>query len=286
MVKLKLAWTIFLGILGLAVAAFAAEPAATSRAAQPAFTAERLTAHAAARASSWKDFPSIHLGAASWEESTWRLASMGQLSGTATPVLPQEDEKKLPGRGAVFFKSLLLPGWGQHSLGANTSARTFLVAEAVLWGLVIGSNLHGKYLAEDYKDMAAGHASVRGSGKDSRYWVDIGNFNSIFDYNQEKLQQRSVADLRDPESEDFWYWDSPDNRRSYENLRVRSDAAYERGSFAIAAVITNHIISAIHAMWVHRKRSGAIKKQEAKQDLGVRMFPNARGGEVSWSVKF
>ena len=311
MVKMKLAWTMFLGGLGVAVAAFAAEP---EMAARPAFSAEQLVrqgevgylgktasqqpgiANATVRLSGWQSLQSNHL-LSKPNINSFRMTGPGNfflpVTGTLpteslslAALLPQEEDEKLPGRSTVFFKSLLLPGWGQHSLGAKTSARSFLIAEAVLWGVVIGSQMHGTNLAEDYKAMAAGQASVRGTDKDSRYWVDVGNFDSIFDYNQAKLQQRSIADLRDPQGEDYWFWDATANRTTYENLRVRSDAAYERRDFAVAAVITNHIISAIHAMWMHRKRTSPKEEAAPNKDIGMNMLPDGRGGEVSFSVRF
>ena len=170
--------------------------------------------------------------------------------GPSSGAVPQAN---LPSRGQVFFKSLLIPGWGQLTLGAKTAARHFLLAELTLWGTVLAFNAYGNWLRQDYRTFAFAHAQVTPGPKDRRYWVDIGNFDSIYDYNQEKLRQRNVKALRNPDGDEFWQWDSPENRAFFEELRIRSDKAFERRNFSIVGVLLNHLTSAIHAMWVRKK---------------------------------
>ncbi|MDQ7064013.1 MAG: hypothetical protein Q9P90_07185 [candidate division KSB1 bacterium] len=168
------------------------------------------------------------------------------------PALPESDSK-VSSRGKVFLKSLLIPGWGQYSLRAKTSARNFFIAELALWGAVVGFNIYGKWLKNDYIDYATAYARVNPDGRDNQFWVDIGNFPSVYAYNEEKLRQRYVAALRDPSGPDFWQWDSDAHRQRFEELRIASDRAFERSSFAVFAVVTNHLVSAIHALWVWKR---------------------------------
>ncbi len=202
----------------------------------------------------------------------WRAAAGTFWAETGEP------SEKVGSRGKVFLKSLLIPGWGQYSLGAKTSARNFFVAELALWGTVLGFNLYGRWLREDYIDYAVAYAGVNPDGRDSQFWVDIGNFSSIYKYNEEKLRQRYVAALRDPSGPEFWQWDSEAHRQRFEALRIASDRAFERRGFAVFAVVTHHVVSAIHALWVWRQ-------QQAKQALSPPKYrlawvPDGRQGGV------
>ena len=162
----------------------------------------------------------------------------------------------------VFLKSLIIPGWGQKSLGAKVSARNFFVTEVLLLGSAFGLNAYSKWLKSDMQAFAAHHAGVQNAAvKDDKYWVDIGNFNTIDLYNEEKLRQRYTPFLRARDGDEFWSWDSETNRREFEQLRIKKDRMAERSSFLVAAIISNHVISALHATYRKRKQDATMLAQ-------------------------
>lgn len=227
-----------------------------------------------------------------------RLAAAGvQIPGLLLPAVAKvpgvsqegQETARLPGRGTVFLKSLLIPGWGQYSTGARAPAVGFLVAEAALIGGAIGFHTYGAWLRDDYRIFAVAHAEIASTaGKNDQYWVDVGNFATIYAYNEEKLRQRNVRDLRDPEGGEFWRWDSDANRAHFENLRIRSDQAFERSSFTIAAIVANHVVSAIHAMWIHRRKAREHAAQEAGIHPGFQLqtIPVRGGAKLAVRIKF
>ena len=157
-----------------------------------------------------------------------------------------------PSRGKAFLRSFLIPGWGQKTAGAKTSARTFFVAELALWAGFAALQIRGNWLEDDYRLFAVTHAGVDPHGKNKAYFVDVGNFNNIDDYNNAQLRNREVAALYDPASF-YWRWDNEVNRRRFDDLRVRSEQAFSNSSFLIAGVFANHVISGIHAAHVARR---------------------------------
>ncbi len=143
----------------------------------------------------------------------------------------------------------------------------FIISEALAWGAYLGFTSSSNWLEDDYRTFAVTHANVKLEDKKDRYFVDIGNYNDIYEYNQAKLQDRDVPSLY-TENEDFlWLWDTEENRRKFDRIRIRSDRASNRAEFAVATIILNHFVSAIHSILAVHK----YNKSLAKQGLGVRI---------------
>ena len=171
-----------------------------------------------------------------------------------------------PSRGSAFIRSFLIPGWGQKYIGAKTSARTFFTAELALWTSFVVFQLRGHWLEDDYRLYGETHAGLEAGGKADQYFVDVGNFNNIDDYNNAKLRNRDVAGLYDRQIY-FWQWNNEANRLRYDDIRVRSESAYSNAGFVIAGVLANHVISGIHAAYLAGRR-------ERKQPQGELPSPH------------
>ncbi|KAA3661789.1 MAG: hypothetical protein DWQ10_03820 [Calditrichaeota bacterium] len=198
----------------------------------------------------------------------------------------QLDESSSPGGGMVFMKSLLVPGWGQASLGAKTAMRNFLISEAVLLGASFGFATYRDWLQDDYKAYASSHAQVNPAGKDDVYWADIGDYLSIYEYNEAWLRRRSLDNLRNPAGGEFWEWDKLQNAQKYREMRVDADKAKTWSQFAIAGVITNHVVSALHALWLKRKQSRSDMASKQHYIIAVRPLSTSRGGVLAVRFQF
>jgi hypothetical protein len=194
------------------------------------------------------------------------FASVPQTAFADSKAAPVS-EKKIS-LGGAFLRSALIPGWGQKAVGARTSARNFFVAEVALWAGVIAFNVHGNWLEDDYQTLAAQHAAVDVDGKDTQYFVDIGNFATINDYNQSRLQNRDVQSLYDPATHS-WRWDTPANQQRFRQLRVDSDHANSNAELVVAAILANHIISGIHAAWLAHRANANAEKPEAHGSIYI-----------------
>jgi hypothetical protein len=171
-----------------------------------------------------------------------------------------------PSLGGSFLRSAIIPGWGQRGAGAKTAARNFFVAEVLLWSGFAALQIHGHWLQNDYKLFAATHAGVALAGKDTQFFVDVGNFISVDEFNQSRLRRRDVDGLYNPATH-AWQWDTEANLIKFANLRKRSERSFSRANLVIAGVLANHIISGIHAAWVAHKKSSA--KAQEKGELSV-----------------
>ena len=99
---------------------------------------------------------------------------------------------------------------------------------------------------------AAQHAGVSTVGKDRKYWIDIGNYLSIDQFNEEHLRWRDFNAIYEQNKNWNWSWDDDNNMKSFEKMRIKSDTWKLRASFLVGGMILNHIISAIDALYLFR----------------------------------
>ena len=149
-----------------------------------------------------------------------------------------------------IVKSLLVPGWGEASLGYQKSSRFFIHSETILMvsclsAYKIGSMKQNKYIA-----FANEHAGARNIS-DHRYWVDIGNYNSNQAFDEEHLRMR---DGKEGQWSSYpWFWEGGDSYRNrFEKMRIDSDKLFLTGKFIIGGIILNHIVSGINTLYLTR----------------------------------
>ena len=117
----------------------------------------------------------------------------------------------------------------------------------------MGAYTYSHHSMLQYKSFAVEHAGVFSSGKDKKYWVDIGNYIDIENHNSEHLRWRYFDELYD--ESDGWYWDNVDNMKKFESMRIRSDYFSKTGEYIIGAIVLNHIISAIDTYYLLRLKN-------------------------------
>lgn len=184
-------------------------------------------------------------------------------------------------RARAFLQSLVLPGWGQHYAESKTMMKVFVASEVILWGSFLWFNARSNWFEDDFRTFAATHAGVQPEGKSGDYFVDIGNYDSIFEYNQAQLRDRDVDALY-PETEAFfWQWDSAENRQDFENLRERRDSAQNRSEFTLAVLFLNHLVSAIHSSFAVFK----YNKRTDEQSFRFRFDHDTRLSSSSLSLR-
>ena len=175
------------------------------------------------------------------------------------------DEKS---RGKALMLSLLLPGLGEHYAGAASKAKIFFGTEISLWLGYAGFMTWSDWRHDEMESFAARHAGVNPADKNDTYFANIGNFDTIQQYNEAKLRQRNLNDYYRDLDKWHWQWDSADNRERFDQLRISSDKARNRGTFVLGAILVNHLISAIDAVW------------------SVNRYNDSQAGGVEWNLQF
>lgn len=154
-------------------------------------------------------------------------------------------DKKSPALAALY--SLVVPGMGEYYSGDFSSGKYFLAGEGVLWLTYTVFELYGNSLRDDSRAFAASRAGIDPGGKNNQFFVDIGNFLSVAEYNEKQLRDREPEKLYDASSGYSWRWDSEESRVTYRGQRIDAENMFNNRKFVIAAVIINHVASAINA---------------------------------------
>jgi hypothetical protein len=185
------------------------------------------------------------------------------LSGmTDNGAIPQKKNQ-----GSAVFYSLLLPGMGELYAGDFATGRYSLVAEATLWLTYISFQQYGSWIQADSRAYAMTHAGASTGGKDDQFFVSIGNFQNIYDYNDKKLRDRNISQVYDPAQGYYWNWDNDADRQRFKALRISSAKVFDNSRFVIGAVIVNHIVSALNAARLVRHYNRGIEESMGSWQL-------------------
>ena len=174
------------------------------------------------------------------------------------------------------LKSAILPGWGQKAMGFSKRARTFQYVETGLILTIAGTSTFSNIMKKNYIAFSSQHANISSGGKNHEYWVDIGNYDSIEDYNAEHLRNREMDALYPEDKKWSWEWDTSENRRSFEKKRIQSDQLKLTATFGMGALVLNHVISTIDALYLTRTKD--------KPTLSVQPFQNQDVGSVGYAL--
>lgn len=151
------------------------------------------------------------------------------------------------GVGNNFFKSLLIPGWGQLEQGRTKTGYAFIASELLLISSAVGLSEYGQWLKNDYQSYASTHGGLRNhSVRSHSFYVDMGNWNTTAEYNQERARERQFGRMY-TSFDDQWSWLDEGKRLRFKSIRQQSDRVLESVKFAIGGVIINHVVSAIDA---------------------------------------
>ncbi len=203
----------------------------------------------------------------SFETALDLVGPVRSYSVPSLPLLQEAPAAEKKSVGLAAFYSLLLPGMGELYAGAFNSGKYFLAAEGVLWLTYGAMDVYGNSLRGDARAFSEVHAGVDPAGKNDQFYVDVGNFLNTAEYNDKKLRDREADLLYDPASGYAWQWDSDASRATFRDRRVASETMYNNRKFVVAAVLINHVASAINAA-----RAAIAHNKEVDNALGDLQF--------------
>ncbi len=232
-----------------------------------------------------------------------------QLSNTVTT--PQEDKnnlcfldsvtenkqsskvkgsKKSP--GLAFIYGLLLPGMGHVYANNFNTGKYFMISEATLWLTYALFTVYGNWLLDDAYSYATTHAGVTVGSKqrDDKFFIDIANYENVDEYNNEKLRFGEYEKLYYPELGYGFYWNSTEERRQYRADKIGGDRTLNDRLFVTGAVLINHLISGISAVFAANSYNSELKEKGSggiKMSAGViKHFNRVDGIKLNISKNF
>lgn len=184
----------------------------------------------------------------------------------------------------AFFYSLLIPGLGEAYIGRPVYTKIFLSLEVLGWGLLIGNYEHVSWLQNDYKNFARQHAGVGQDSKDDGYWIDIGKYDTIYEYNEQRRRDRDVDAIYEENAINYWRWDSHKNRLDYDGRRIHSRELEQDEVYYIGGIVLNHLVSAINALRLAKAYNRNLNQNSWQ--MGVKLDTYQKGISLSFSQPF
>ena len=165
------------------------------------------------------------------------------------------------------LQSLILPGWGELSLGESNRANEYFIREAAFWLIFFGSKKTAAWYESDYTAFAQLHANVDLTGKNYLFVVNLGHYNSLDDYNDTKQRQRLVDDKYEKGNNFNWQWDTSMNRIKFDNMRINSAISDKYAKFSVGGLILHRIISFFNVIYLERINSRISIEPQLSPDL-------------------
>ena len=157
------------------------------------------------------------------------------------------ETKSTKSPGLAFIYSLLLPGTGHLYTDRMDVGKYFVAAEISSWLGVLGLTLYGDAVQNDARSFAGIHADISKESDNEDYYRNVGQFNNIYEYNDEKLRRGEYELLYDV-NKYFWNWDNVSNRETFDSQRRSSERIYNSRIVFATGLVVNRITSAISAL--------------------------------------
>jgi hypothetical protein len=216
----------------------------------------------------------------------------------ASSEVTVETEKKLPGRALLM--SAIVPGLGQIYAGSKLRGAVFLALEAAGWATFAYYQTEGKDKEDEYEDFADDHwirgnywTAVQeiaelndwpGGPVENAPWSELINYlPQNFTHELPSSNTQQYYEMIGKYLSQFGYgWDdaeeAPDDTTNYfdgtfdhnhpgfyNDLRYDSNKLLDRATIAIEIVLVNHVISALDAGFLVRRKN----KQAVETTLNV-----------------
>ena len=177
------------------------------------------------------------------------------------------------------YKSLLIPGLGEKELGDKKRAQYFYGAELLLWSAALGSISMADQIRNDLNAYASIEADINIDDKDMIFLVNMGNYDSLSDYNDEKRRQRLFNIIYEETDANIWDWSSDSSRYKFDNMRIQQSRYTQIFTFTIAGMIVNRAISFFDTIYLSKTSNKAIRLQSY-------FLPNNNGIDLSVKILF
>jgi hypothetical protein len=199
----------------------------------------------------------------------------------APPGEAQEPNGGDPGGWKAAGRSLLLPGWGQHSQGRPTLGYVLEGIEAAGWLGVWGWNRYRAWRRADSRRWAAAAAGADIAGKDGRWFEALEDFPDLITYNA--FQRSGLGDpaLAYAEGAGYeWRWMSESAWHRYRGLRRLARVAQNLTRVAAGGIVAVRLTGAVAALMTARRDDGGTGSPDLPAGT-----PHLRKGESAPGIR-
>lgn len=192
-----------------------------------------------------------------------------QITPASAQPIQGEVEAKPQSSFTNAVLSLVVPGLGEARAGRFDVGRYLSASEVLVWGGYIGLSGYANSFQNDMETFAISHAGAGASKRgDGDYFAHVGQYQSAELYNEELLREgRGSERILDPNEQ--WSWKTKDDQKSFDKLRIKAQTLDNDRQFFVAAIVVNHVLSAIDAFIVTRKYNKGLEGTSKFQGLRI-----------------
>jgi hypothetical protein len=186
-----------------------------------------------------------------------------------------------------FLKSLVVPGWGELSIGGASASQGWLhlSADAVLAASLFGLNIYVDNTRENLYTHATIHTGVDVQSKDRAYELAIGRYESIYLYNDTMERLRRWRAIYPVTEEFIWEWDSNENRLDYQSMKKNADVASNQIPAVVTFMVINRLWSGFNA-YLDAKNFNSQLPTVNFEPVGLRETNEIQGWAVRMNFSF
>ena len=193
-------------------------------------------------------------------------------------------------RGGVenVLLSMLIPGLGEWRMGNKRAAKIFMGTEVVMWISYLSTRGYINVVQNDLEAFAASRAGVNTAGKGDQYWIDVGQAESIYAFNESKLLERDLNGRYEEGAGFDWQWQSEEDRTDYRQRRLDRLDWKRRSTFLAGGIVLNHLVSAVDVVRLLRKNRSSELSEERSSVLNFSYVPEqgAERMQLNFTVMF
>jgi hypothetical protein len=163
----------------------------------------------------------------------------------------------VPGLGDLYLNNWDMKKWG--------NGKYFFTSEILLWSSFFYLKSYSGWMREDSRAFASQHAGVNWkNAKPSKYTTMIGKFSDIYSYNETQRRLTGNTILYPETPDNYWKWDSRNNQKKYDDLRIKSHSTRIYATYVVYGVVVNHLLSSINTVRTFRIMN---KQQTVRMNL-------------------
>jgi hypothetical protein len=175
-------------------------------------------------------------------------------------------------KSGAFWRSMLVPGWGNYYAGNNNNALWHLGAELSLWTGYLYHDYQYQQMERKYKRFASRNLSLDTKDYPSTFYNEIAKYNSYEQYHLFQLGQG-----KDPNSiladRYSWFWPSDGLRREYAEKRSEAFGSERKIKLWFYAMFANRLLAWISSVSdVKRANSLVISTNASFNELNGNQF--------------
>jgi hypothetical protein len=171
--------------------------------------------------------------------------------------------------GISLLLSLVLPGAGHYYIDRMDVGQYFLAADGASWLGLAGVNIYSNIIRDNARTFSQDHAGVKPDGKTDDYYANVGNFESIYEYNNVKLSQGEYDKVYTDVDKFFWNWDTQENQFRYDAQRGESERIKNTTIIFASALVVNRLASALSALLLTNQHNNLLSNIKVNSEVSM-----------------